>query len=99
MLASVQLPARADEARIDDAKCIACHKIQMQTFKAGAHGRAFYGDALAGCQNCHGGGAQHIKVVAHVLSDVNQNYPLKNDRLACKTSHLSGFSGCFLDTD
>ena len=39
------------------------------------------------------------RMVAHVLPDVNQNYPLKNDRLACKTSHLSGFSGCFLDTD
>lgn len=53
----------AEEARIDDAMCIGCHKISMQTFRASTHGRAFYGDALAGCQSCHGGGAGHIEVV------------------------------------
>ncbi len=55
--------AQAEEARIDDAKCIACHKIPMQTFKANVHGRAFYGEELAGCQSCHGGGAAHIELV------------------------------------
>lgn len=55
--------AQADEARIDDAKCVGCHKIQTQTFKASAHGRAFYGEALSGCQSCHGGGAAHIELV------------------------------------
>lgn len=64
MLSLVQLPkAWAEEARISDEQCFGCHKIPMQTFKASVHGRAFYGDAQSGCQNCHGGGAAHIEVV------------------------------------
>ena len=54
--------ARADEARIDDAKCVGCHKIQMQSFKASVHSLAFYGEALNECQSCHGGGAAHIQL-------------------------------------
>lgn len=55
--------SRADETYIDGMQCYGCHKIHMQSFKDGAHGRAFSGDAQAGCQSCHGGGAAHIEVV------------------------------------
>lgn len=55
--------ARADEAHIDNLQCYGCHKIPMQTFTEGAHGQAFFGNAQAGCQSCHGGGAAHKEIV------------------------------------
>ena len=58
------LNASAEEVeRIDDMQCFGCHKIPMQTFKEGVHGRAFSGNAQAGCQSCHGGGSRHIEIV------------------------------------
>lgn len=53
----------ADDARIDDLQCYACHKIPMQTFQSSAHGHAFPSDGQTGCQSCHGGGAAHKQVV------------------------------------
>ena len=52
-----------EEERIDDVQCYGCHKSSLQTFKEGVHGHAFSGDAQAGCQSCHGGGAAHKEVV------------------------------------
>lgn len=64
VLSTVQLSnAWADDGgRIDDIQCFGCHKIPMRTFKDGVHGRAFSGDAQAGCQSCHGGGAAHKEI-------------------------------------
>lgn len=54
--------AVAEEARIDDKQCYGCHKIPMQSFNNGGHGRAFLGDVQVGCQSCHGGGAAHKEI-------------------------------------
>lgn len=79
---STVFSVRAEEARIDDAKCIGCHKIPMQSFKANAHGQAFYGEESAGCQSCHGGGAAHIKLVG----EDDYNGPLKIESFKKGTS-------------
>lgn len=64
MLPFLHLPDTwADETPIDNMQCYGCHKLPMQTFNNGVHGRALSGDSQAGCQSCHGAGATHKEVV------------------------------------
>lgn len=52
--------ASADEERVGSETCGACHEEVFKLFQSTAHAVAPNWDAEAGCESCHGPGAEHV---------------------------------------
>ena len=76
----------ASVARVDEAGCRVCHSTTLDPVTAAAIVPAFlaspHNTDAAGCQGCHGGGAQHDGI-----GPIPFTNPLESDR--CKTCHTN----------
>lgn len=80
-LAFVQLPAAsAEDTYIEDKLCsFSCHKDMRPILNQGAHSRAYAGDAVTGCQTCHGPGAAHNEVAEREVEKEKPSGPWKTE--------------------